>query len=122
MNAPMYSDADRKSRDRRSFVHAVRFSLGVVALAVVALITAIVWMGQCSVSLDVDQALCGKRGTPLISMAAPGILLIGGIVAFAQTYRVWRRRESWWIWQGAGWFLLLLMVVMLVLAGRMITT
>jgi hypothetical protein len=26
---------------------------------------------------------------------------------------VWRARGRWWIWQGAGWFLLMLMLVVL---------
>ncbi len=59
---------------------------------------------------------------PLIVLASPTVLLIGGVGAFVQTYRVWKRRESWWVWQGAGWFLLLLMVVNLMLAGRMMMT
>jgi hypothetical protein len=33
--------------------------------------------------------------------------------AFLRTYQVWRARGGWWIWQGAGWFLMLLMLVVL---------
>lgn len=122
MNAPMYSDPARKFLDRRTFAKAAWFSLAVAVLAAITLITSVLWIGQCSVSLDVDTALCSRHGVPLIALASPMVLLIGGIVAFVQTYRVWRRRESWWIWQGAGWFLLLLMVANLMLAGRMMTT
>ncbi len=122
MNAPMYSDPARKFRDKRTFARAVWFSVAVVMLATIALVAAVMWIGQCSVSTNVDTALCGRHRTPLIALASPTVLLIGGIVAFVQTYRVWRRRQSWWIWQGAGWFLLLLMVVNLMLAGRMMTT
>ncbi|OHU76595.1 hypothetical protein [Mycobacteroides chelonae] len=122
MNAPMYSDRTRKSRDKKAFGKAVWFSGVVVVAAGITLITSVMWMGQYSISLDVDEALCGRHGTPMIALASPAVLLIGGIVAFVQTYRSWKRRESWWIWQGAGWFLLLLMVVNLMLAGRMMTT
>ncbi|MBF9315672.1 hypothetical protein [Mycobacteroides chelonae] len=122
MNAPMYSDRTRKSRDKKAFGKAVWFSVVVVVAAGITLITSVMWMGQCSISLDVDEALCGRHGAPMIALASPAVLLIGGIVAFVQTYRSWKRRESWWIWQGAGWFLLLLMVVNLMLAGRMMTT
>ncbi|MFD6198822.1 hypothetical protein ACFWE3_19180 [Mycobacteriaceae bacterium NPDC060252] len=87
----------------------------------ITLVTSVMWIGQCSISLDVDEALCGRHGTALITLAAPIILLIGGIVAFVQTYRTWRRQESWWIWQGAGWFLLLLTVLSFVLSGQMMT-
>ncbi|CPT75684.1 hypothetical protein [Mycobacteroides abscessus] len=121
MNAPMYSDAERKDRDKRTHIQAVRFSAATVALAIVTFVTTVVWMGQCSVSVEVDKTLCGRHGTPAMAMAAPGVLMIGGVIAFVQTYRVWRRRGRWWVWQGAGWFLLLLMVVTLMVSGRMMT-
>jgi hypothetical protein len=122
MNAPMYSSAERKSQDRKGFARAVWFSTAIVALALATFVATIIWMGQCSVSVQAGEGLCARHGTPLIALAAPGVLLLGGTIAFVQTYRVWRRRESWWIWQGAGWFLLLLMVVTLMLSGRMMTT
>ncbi|WP_078312957.1 MULTISPECIES: hypothetical protein [unclassified Mycobacterium] len=122
MNAPMYSDPARRFRDRRTVQKAVRFSLTVVILAAITLVATVMWIGRCSISLDVNTALSSREGTPLIALASPTVLLIGGIVAFIQTYRVWRRRESWWVWQGAGWFLLVLMVVNLMLTGRMMTT
>ncbi|ANA98518.1 hypothetical protein [Mycobacteroides chelonae] len=122
MNAPMYSDPARKSLDKRTFGRAMWFSLAFVAIAAMTLITTVMWIGQCSISLDVNEALCRRHGTPMIALASPAVLLIGGIIAFVQTYRSWKRHESWWIWQGAGWFLLLLMVVNLMLAGRMMTT
>ena len=30
-----------------------------------------------------------------------------------RTIQVWRAEGRWWIWQGAGWFLLALMLVVL---------
>ena len=48
---------------------------------------------------------------------APVILFLGGFGAFIQTYRVWRAGGGWWIWQGAGWFLLVLMLVVLAMTG-----
>ena len=41
-------------------------------------------------------------------MATPGVLFVGAIGAFGKTYRDWRARRTWPIWQGAGWFLLTL--------------
>ena len=46
----------------------------------------------------------------------------GGIGAFVRTYRVWRAQGTWWGWQGAGWFLMMVMLLTLtmgfpVLAG-----
>ena len=45
------------------------------------------------------------------SRCSPLILLLGGLGAFVRTYQVCRARGRWWIWQGAGWFLLVLMLV-----------
>jgi hypothetical protein len=47
----------------------------------------------------------------------PAILLAGGICAFVKTYRVWHQQGAWPAWQGAGWFLLLLMLVSLSIPG-----
>ena len=41
------------------------------------------------------------------------VLFVGGAWAFVRTYQTWRNRGGWWIWQGAGWFLLVLMLVVL---------
>jgi hypothetical protein len=48
-----------------------------------------------------------------LAIGAPLILFLGGVGAFVCTFRVWRARGRWWIWQGAGWFLLMLMLVVL---------
>jgi uncharacterized membrane protein HdeD (DUF308 family) len=50
----------------------------------------------------------------------PAVLLVGGIGAFVKTYRVWREEGAWPAWQGAGWFLLLLMLVCLAIPGAAI--
>jgi hypothetical protein len=40
------------------------------------------------------------------------IALAAGHWAFVRTYRVWKARGTWWGWQGAGWFLLTVMALM----------
>ena len=65
---------------------------------------------------------CARPGRTLLGLGAPVILLIGGVGAFVRTYRVWRSDGTWWGWQGAGWFLMTLMLLTLtmgfpVLAG-----
>ncbi|BBY44646.1 hypothetical protein [Mycolicibacterium celeriflavum] len=47
----------------------------------------------------------------------PAILLLGGLGAFVKTYREWKAQGQWVQWQGAGWFLLLLMLVCLSIPG-----
>ncbi|KKW66095.1 MULTISPECIES: membrane protein [Mycolicibacterium] len=48
----------------------------------------------------------------------PAILLVGGIGAFVRTYNLWKEKTGGWVaWQGAGWFLLILMLVCLSIPG-----
>lgn len=48
--------------------------------------------------------------------AAPVFLFGGGIWAFVRTYQAWRHFRTWFAWQGAGWFLLLLAMVVLTMS------
>ena len=50
----------------------------------------------------------------------PAILFAGGIGAFVRTYREWKAEGPWVAWQGAGWFLLVLMLVCLSIPGAAI--
>jgi len=47
----------------------------------------------------------------------PGILFAGGVGALLWTYREWKAGAGWAAWQGAGWFLLLLMLITLAVPG-----
>ncbi|ORM35544.1 hypothetical protein [Williamsia sp. 1135] len=49
---------------------------------------------------------------------APAVFMIGGLGAFAQTYRAWQRGGLWPLWQGVGWFLLVMMLATLGLPVR----
>ena len=42
--------------------------------------------------------------------------MIGGLRAFVRTYQTWRKHETWWAWQGAGWFLMTLMLLVLTMS------
>lgn len=53
----------------------------------------------------------------VVASAVPAILFIGGVGAFVKTYRVWKAEGAWVAWQGAGWFLLTLMLVCLSIPG-----
>jgi hypothetical protein len=48
------------------------------------------------------------------------MLLAAGCWAFVRTYRIWRDYGTWWAWQGAGWFLLMLMLVTLTMGAPII--
>ena len=60
------------------------------------------------------------RESVVAASLVPAILLAGGIGAFVKTYRVWKEEGAWPAWQGAGWFLLTLMLVCLAIPGAAI--
>lgn len=57
------------------------------------------------------------RESVVAASTVPAILFAGGIGAFVQTYREWKAQGAWPAWQGAGWFLLTLMLVCLSIPG-----
>jgi len=94
---------------------AVRFALIVALLAVGYLVTAALWVSTCN-GATADTAACGVPQRTLLAVGAPVILLIGGLRSFVRTYQTWRSHETWWAWQGAGWFLFTLMLLMLTMS------
>lgn len=57
------------------------------------------------------------RESVVAASVVPVILFGGGIGAFVKTYREWKAEGAWPAWQGAGWFLLTLMLVCLAIPG-----
>jgi uncharacterized membrane protein YkgB len=62
----------------------------------------------------------GAKDSVYSASMVPAILFIGGVGAFVKTYRVWKEQGAWPAWQGAGWFLLTLMLVSLSIPGAAI--
>jgi len=62
----------------------------------------------------------GARDSVYAASLVPTFLLVGGIGAFVRTYREWKAERGWAAWQGAGWFLMLLMLVALAVPGSAI--
>ena len=117
MDTPtMSSGADGEQR-KRTFAAAARFAGVVVAVAALVLVLGLVWVNGCKSGTG-DEALahCSGIQRNVLGIGSPLILLLGGLGAFVRTYQVWRARGRWWIWQGAGWFLLVLMLVVLMTA------
>lgn len=61
--------------------------------------------------------LVAARDSEFVAWLVPGVFLAGGIGAFVKTYREWNAERGWAAWQGAGWFLLLLVLVTLAVPG-----
>ena len=101
--------------DDTSVRAAVRLAVVVAALSVGFLVTAALWVSTCN-GATADTAACGVPQRTMLAIGAPVILLIGGLRAFVRTYQTWRDHEAWWAWQGAGWFLFTLMLLVLTMS------
>jgi hypothetical protein len=101
------------ARGRDSVFGPVRFSVGVVVAAVVFLVAAAAWMGTCGGS-TFDTVACGAPQATLLALGAPLILVAGAVRAFVRAHQASRQEGGWWPWQGAGWFLMAVMLVVLV--------
>jgi hypothetical protein len=94
---------------------AVRFCVVMAVLGLAFLVVAVAWVSTCD-GATADTAACGVPQRALLAVGAPVILLIGGLRAFVRTYQTWRNHETWWAWQGAGWFLCTLMLLVLTMS------
>ena len=92
---------------------AVRWSIWFAVAGVGFLVVAALWVGTCRTGADLDTVACGRPERTLLGLGGPAILAYGGVGAFVRTYRVWRAEGTWWGWQGAGWFLMSLMMLTL---------
>ncbi|OBB12306.1 hypothetical protein A5662_07800 [Mycobacteriaceae bacterium 1482268.1] len=90
-------DVEKSWRDPVTLRRAVEYGIGVIVAAGIAF----------AVFAIVD------KGSVLLASLVPAILFLGGVGALVKAYRTWREGGTWPIWQGAGWFLLTLMLVCL---------
>lgn len=111
----MYQSPERVRQDDPNVRDAVRFGAIVAAVGIGLLLTAAVWVSTCT-GATADTVACGAPQRTLLAIGAPVILLIGGLRAFLRTYQAWRKRETWWVWQGVGWFLLTMMLLVVTMS------
>ena len=97
----MTNDAEKRFYRPGAFRAAATYVAVVVAVAAVAFVI---------------YAVVSKTSIVAAS-TVPAILFLGGVGAFIRTYREWKAEGGWVQWQGAGWFLLLLMLVCLAVPG-----
>jgi hypothetical protein len=90
----MTNDAEKRFDQPGAFRAATKYTVSVVVVAAIAFAV---------------YALTAKHSM-VIASVVPAVLFIGGIGAFVQTYRLWKAEGGWVAWQGAGWFLLTLML------------
>jgi hypothetical protein len=111
----VYQNPNDLRQDDAHVRDAVRLGLGFAVAGVAFLVVAAVWVSTCD-GATADIVACGAPQRTLLAVGAPVILLIGALRAFVRTYRAWRNEETWWPWQGAGWFLLTLMLIVLTMS------
>jgi hypothetical protein len=108
----MSPDTSNPQRDRKTFAAAVKFVVVFVAIALIVLVAIVAWVSGCKTGASPGTlANCSGLQRNALAFGPAAVLLVGGITAFVRTYQVWQARGGWWIWQGAGWFLLVLMLV-----------
>lgn len=114
----MTRDVEKRWSDPQTFRKAVLFDAATIVLALIAMAVAMVvgsGIGDCPAE---GSRLCTDTARMVVVVVPSALLLFGGIGAFVQAYRAWRRNGTWPIWQGAGWFLFVLMLIYLGISVR----
>lgn len=93
---------------QRAKQYAGMYTVAVVALALAVMLGALWWSGG---TCTADMLACHTSMRSILLIAPTAILGLGGVAAFVETYRIWRAGGPWWIWQGAGWALFILMTI-----------
>ena len=109
----MTPDVKNSQQDSRLARNAVWYAASVIALAAAVAAGVIVWaaLNTGDTCADADFAVCTDPARAILAFGPTVLLLLGGLGAFVQTYRVWRSAGRWQIWQGAGWALFVLMII-----------
>jgi hypothetical protein len=108
-----HTGGDRLGRVDNEVHAAIRFAVLAAVAGLAFVVVAALWASTCKGGTAIDTVACGAPQLTILALGAPLILLAAGCWAFLRTYRVWRDCGTWWAWQGAGWFLLMLMLVTL---------
>ncbi|MFD4429463.1 hypothetical protein [Nocardia sp. NPDC058497] len=109
--------ADNRGTDEQTFRQAVIYGLSVIAVAAVVCVLATVWAANRDPCAAADTRLCDDAAKTAVLFGPAVILLAGGIGAFVHTFRQFRAGRSWRAWQGAGWFLFVLMTAYLAIGA-----
>ncbi|MBF6175730.1 hypothetical protein [Nocardia blacklockiae] len=113
----MVDDVEKRWHDPGMYRRAAGYVVAVLVVAALVCVAIVQWADRRESCADADTAFCDTAARATI-LAGPGVVLVLGTVgAFAQTYRVWKRRGAWPIWQGAGWFLMTIALVFLAIGG-----
>lgn len=117
----MVDDVEKRWHDPGMFRHAARYAIAVLVIAALVFALVAQWAHRREPCRSAASAYCDGTSQAAI-LGGPGlVLLVGTLGAFLATYRAWRRRAAWPIWQGAGWFLLTVTIAYLAIGGGVLT-
>lgn len=103
----MVDDVEKRWHDPGMYRRAVRYCVGVLIVAALLFLAIDEWASRRESCAQSARTFCDGASQGAI-LGGPGlVLIIGTIGAFVTTYRIWRRHRAWPIWQGAGWFLMI---------------
>lgn len=105
----------RPGREDDEVGAAARFAGIIIATGLVFVVGAVWWAGSCENASA--TVACGRPYRALLAASGPAIFGGGGLRAFLRTYRVWQARGTWWAWQGVGWLLMSLMLIVLIMSA-----
>lgn len=111
----MYPEVQDLRNDDVDVWQAVRFGLVAAAAGLGFLLMAVTWVSTCA-GATADMAACGAPQRTALALGAPLILFIAGLRAFGRAYQAWKRQETTSAWHGAGWFLMSVMLLVLVMS------
>ena len=111
------STGDRLGQADHEVHHAFRYAVLAAAAGIGFLVVGALWDSTCKGAMSVDTVACGAPQLTILAFGGPLILLTAGIWAFIRTYQVWRSNGTWWAWQGAGWLMMVLMLVTLTMGA-----
>nr|WP_271209655.1 hypothetical protein [Rhodococcus wratislaviensis]GLK34334.1 hypothetical protein GCM10017611_11810 [Rhodococcus wratislaviensis] len=104
-----------------TFRRAATYTVAVIGGAVVVALLSVAWMSIGSGDCAESMMECAGEEKYVLVFGPPALLLLGGVGAFVQTYRVWRAGGRWPIWQGAGWMLFVFMLIYASLSAGALT-
>ncbi|MEU8897435.1 hypothetical protein [Nocardia sp. NPDC048505] len=113
----MVDDIDKRRSGDGAYRRAATYALAVIGLAALVAALTYWWAAARDRCADAEVVLCDTPAKVAVVFGPGAILLLGGLGAFILTYLAWRRGRPWVLWQGAGWFLFVLMTVYLAIGG-----
>ncbi|MGY0498542.1 hypothetical protein ACWZHB_08615 [Nocardia sp. FBN12] len=113
----MVDDVEKRGSDDGEYRRAALYVVCVVGVAALVFAAVNVWAANRGACAQAHTHLCDTPAESAVVIGPSVILLLGGIGAFVRTYQRWRDGYSWRTWQGAGWFLFILMTAYLAIGA-----